>query len=270
MSALPLQSIKVLDLTHLLPGPMLTLMLADLGADVIKIEKPPHGDLNRRVPPYHHGMSTYFMMLNRNKKSRVLDLKSKKGKAAFLKLAKKADILVENFRPGVMTRLGFGYGQLKKINPKLIYCAITGYGQKTKWKDVAGHDLNYIGLSGILNATAYKGKRPGMLPTQLADIAGGTFMPMISILSALELRRKTKKGLFIDSAMVSGTMPLMMMVLGKYLTTHEELYQENDRMTGKYPNYTMYETKDKRYMAMAAIEPKFWNRFCEVIKKTRF
>lgn len=270
MSQLPLSGLRVLDLSHLLPGPFLTLMMADLGARVIKIEKGPYGDLNRRVHPFLHGMSSYFMMLNRNKKSVVLDLKSEKGRKHFLKLAKKADIVVENFRPGVMKRLGIDYAVLKRINPKIIYCAISGYGQTSKLKGTAGHDLNYLALSGILNATAYPEKKPAMLPTQLADIVGGSLLPMISIFAAIEKRRKTKQGIFIDSAMVPGTVSLLMMVLGKFFVTGEELYQENDRMTGKYPNYTLYETKDKRWMAVAAIEPKFWNRFCEVIRKPEF
>ena len=266
----PLSGLKVLDLSHLLPGPYLTLMLSDLGASVLKIEKGPYGDLNRRIPPFLHGVSSYFMMLNRNKKSLTLDLKSEKGKKKFLNLVKKTDILVENFRPGVMKRLGLEYNTLKKINPKLIYCAITGYGQTSRWKDFAGHDLNYLALSGILQPTAYPKKRPAMLPTQLADIVGGSLFPMVSLLASLEYRRKTGRGLLIDSSMTAGATALLMMVFGKFFLTGEELFQENDRMTGKYPNYTLYETKDHRYMAVAAIEPKFWKEFCMVIGKPEF
>lgn len=270
MSPLPLSGIRVLDLSHLLPGPLCTLMLADLGAEVLKIEKDPFGDLNRQIPPFSHGMSAYFMMLNRNKKSLQLDLKSESGKKHFLKLVKKTDIVVENFRPGVMKRLGLDYSILSRINPKLIYCAISGYGQKGPWQEAAGHDLNYIAMTGVLEGASYPRKKRPMLPTQLSDIVGGSLLPAISILSALQLRRKTKKGLFIDSAMLPGTMVLLMMVLGKFFVSGEELYQEADRMTGKYPNYRVYPTKDHRAMALAAIEPKFWKEFCRVIGKKEF
>ncbi len=268
LKMLPLSGIKIVDLSHLLPGPLCTLMLADLGASVTKIERPPYGDLNRRIPPFHKGLSSYFMMLNRDKKCTFLDLKSKQGKQKFLKLIKSADILVENFRPDVLNRLGIGYDVLKKINPGLIYCAITGYGHTGPMKKAAGHDLNYVALSGVLGGMVpKKGGVPPMLPTQLSDIVGGSLMPAISILAALELRRKTKKGLFIDSAMMPGTMVLLMMVLGKYFLTGEDMFQGDDRMTGKYLNYSIYETQDKKAMALAAIEPKFWNRFCEVVSK---
>ena len=270
MSPLPLSGIRVLDLSHLLPGPLCTLILADLGADVLKIERGPHGDLNRQIPPFSHGLSTYFMMLNRNKKSLVLDLKSEAGKRHFLSLVKKADVVVENFRPGVMKRLGLDYPSLSRINPSLIYCAISGYGQKGPWQEAAGHDLNYIAMTGILEGASYPQKKRPMLPTQLSDIVGGSLLPSISILSALHLRQKTKKGCFIDSAMLPGTMLLMMMISGKVFVTGEELYQENDRMTGKYPNYRIYPTRDDKAMALAAIEPKFWKEFCRVIGKKEF
>src|SRR3989338_5041421 len=269
-ATLPLSGIRVLDLSHLLPGPLCTLMLADLGAEVLKIEKNPTGDLNRQIPPFSHGMSSYFMMLNRNKKSLTLDLKSEAGKKRFLSLVKKTDLVVENFRPNVMKRLGLDYAVLSKINPKLIYCAITGYGQKGPWHKAAGHDLNYIAMSGILEGASYPRKKRPMLPTQLADIVGGSLLPAISILSALHLRVQTKKWCFIDSAMLPGTMVLLMMVLGKFFVTGEELYQEEDRMTGKYPNYTIYQTKEGRAMALAAIEPKFWKEFCRVMNKKEF
>ncbi len=270
MSPLPLSGIRVLDLSHLLPGPLCTLMLADLGAEILKIEKDPHGDLNRQIPPFSHGLSSYFMMLNRNKKSLTLDLKSDAGRMRFLSLVKKTDIVVENFRPGVMKRLGLDYTVLSKINPKLIYCAISGYGQKGPWHETAGHDLNYIAMTGVLEGASVPHKKRPMLPTQLADIVGGSLLPAISILSALNLRQKTKKGLLIDSAMMPGTMVLLMMVLGKFFVTGEELYQDQDRMTGKYPNYRIYPTQDGKAMALAAIEPKFWKEFCRVIGKKEF
>ncbi|HBQ21923.1 MAG TPA: CoA transferase [Deltaproteobacteria bacterium] len=271
MSPLPLQGIKVLDLSHLLPGPLCTLMLSDLGAEVLKIERGPHGDFNRLIPPfYYQHLSTYFMMLNRNKKTRILNLKSEKEKKVFLKLVKEADIVVENFRPGALAKLGLDYKTLSRINPKLIYCAISGYGQQGPWRNMAGHDLNYIALTGILETAGFRGQKPPMLSTQLADIVGGSLLPTISILAALEHRRKTHKGMFIDSAMMPATMVLLMMVLGKFFLTGEEPYQEEDRMTGRYPNYALYQTKDKRAMALAAIEAKFWYRFCELIHKEEF
>ncbi|MBI4040761.1 MAG: CoA transferase, partial [Deltaproteobacteria bacterium] len=222
MTLLPLSGIRVLDLGHLLPGPLTAVLLADLGAEVIKIEKPPRGDANRYIPPLQHGISPYFLMLNRNKKSIFLDLKQPKDHRKFLKLVQKSDVLIENFRPGVMKKLALDHEALSKINPKLIYCSISGYGQKGPWKGHAGHDLNYVALSGLLYATAFRGERPVQFATQLGDIVGGSLMPALSILAALLLREKTNQGCWIDSAMMPATMMLWILVLGKILQTGQE------------------------------------------------
>src|SRR5579863_3406697 len=182
----PLSGVRVLDLSRLLPGAYASQMLADFGADVIKIEEPGSGDYGRFMPPFGEGgMSLYFLAMNRNKRSMTLNLKTDAGCAIFQRLVSQADVVLESFRPGVMERLGLGYEQLKEINPRLVYCAISGYGQDGPYRLRAGHDLNYAGYAGLLNYNRGMRGEPAMPPTQLGDLAGGSFMAVIGILTAL-------------------------------------------------------------------------------------
>src|SRR5215467_6537819 len=182
---LPLSGVRVLDLSRLLPGGLASQMLGDLGADVIKVEEPGLGDYGRFMPPLINGMSLYYLAMNRNKRSLALNLKTRSGRAVFRRLTQEADVVLESFRPGVMERLGVGYPQLRQINPRIIYCAISGYGQEGPYRLRAGHDLNYVGYAGLLHHNRAGDTVPTMPATQLGDIAGGTLPAVIGILAAL-------------------------------------------------------------------------------------
>src|SRR5437660_10089459 len=182
----PLSGIRVLDLSRLLPGAYATQMLADFGADVIKVEEPGSGDYGRfMLPQGAGGMSLYFIAINRNKRSMTLNLKSAEGREIFQRMVRQADVVLESFRPGVMDRLGLGYEQLKEANPGIVYCGISGYGQDGPYRLRAGHDLNYAGYAGLLDYNRGPGGEPAMPPTQLGDLAGGSFMAVIGIMTAL-------------------------------------------------------------------------------------
>src|SRR5690242_11954084 len=191
----PLDGIRILDLSRLLPGAYASQMLADFGADVIKVEEPETGDYSRAMPPHGPGgLGLYFLATNRNKRSVTLNLKSAQGRDIFLRMVRESDVVLESFRPGVMERLGLGYEQLKEVNPAIIYCAISGYGQEGPYRLRAGHDLNYAGYAGLLDYNRGPRGEPAMPPTQLGDLAGGSFMAVIGILTALMGRTKTGEG----------------------------------------------------------------------------
>ena len=216
----PLNGIRVLDLSRLLPGAYASQMLADYGADVIKVEEPGTGDYGRFMPPQlAGGMSLYFVAINRNKRSMTLNLKSQAGHDIFLRLVRQADVVLESFRPGVMDRLGLGYEQLKEINPGLVYCAISGYGQDGPYRLRAGHDLNYAGYAGLLDYNRGPRGEPAMPPTQLGDLAGGSFMAVIGIMTALYGRTQTGEGRMIDVSMTEGVMSLLPLTATAYLNT---------------------------------------------------
>ena len=260
----PLDGIKVIDLSTLLPGPFATLILAEAGAEVIKIERIGGEDM-RRSPPFIDGESVLFAILNRGKRSIELDIKSKNGFSAIVNLIKTADIVIDQFRPGVMERLGLDFESLIKIKPNIIHCSITGYGQNGPKKLVAAHDLNYMAESGLLSLAKEKDGSPAMPNTQIADIAGGSYPAVINILLALREVEKTGKGKFLDISMTDNLFPFMWMALG--LTANKFYSKGGDlQLTGGSPRYGIYETLDKGYMALGALEEKFWLRFCEVIK----
>lgn len=262
----PLENIRVLDLTRLLPGPFCTMILADFGAEVIKIEDPKKGDYLRYFEPLSEGMSAYFHTLNRNKKSVTLDLKIKEDYLQFLSLVQSADVLVESFRPDVMKRLNLDYETLKTVNPRLIYCSITGYGQTGPYKNNAGHDLNFLSQSGALSMMGKKGEKPDIHAIQIADLAGGAYPAIVGILLALLNREKTKKGEFIDISMLDGVLSLLPLNLPKFLVG-EKVEQEEELLNGGYACYQIYETKDGRYLSVCAMEPKFWEKFCKIISR---
>lgn len=214
--SLLLEGVRVLDLTWLLPGPFCTMILADLGAEVVKVEEPKSGDYLRFQNPLIKKESVFFLNLNRNKKSLCLNMKSPTGRDIFKTLSKKFDVIVEGFRPGVMERLGVGYEEVKKINPKIIYCSITGYGQDGPYKYRVGHDINYIGFGGILGITGMKGGSPVIPGVQIADLAGGGLYPVIGILAALFSRGRTGKGQYIDVSMLDGIVSLIHVLAGDF------------------------------------------------------
>lgn len=256
----PLETIRVLDLTRLLPGPMCTLHLADMGADVIKIEELSTGDYARMVPPVQNKNSSFFLAINRNKRSLALDLTKPEGKKIFLKLSETADVIIESFRPGVAEKLGIDYDLVKKNNPKIIYCSITGYGQTGPYRDKAGHDINYCSYAGIIKP-GKNGERPVIPNFQIADIAGGALNAAMAVLAALVFQKTTGKGQYMDISMMDG-------ILAHSATTLANLnYPDAGMLTGELPCYTIYETSDSRFIALGALEFKFWKLFCETIKK---
>ena len=263
--SLPLTGVKILDLTRLLPGPFATLILADLGADVLKVEDPKLGDYIRMYAPFINKQSAYFLSINRNKKSMHCNLKAPEGKEVFIELVKKSDVLIESFRPGVMARLGLGFDELLAHNPSLVYCAITGYGQDGPYRDRAGHDLNYISIAGISHITGYKSERPAIPGTQIADIGGGALYSVVSVLAALQMRNRDGKGRFLDVSMTDGALSFLIGQMIPAFVSGVIPQREEARLTGMYPCYQIYETKDGKFMSLGALEDKFWAEFCHAV-----
>ncbi len=260
-----LRDLKMLDLSKLLPGPYCSLLLADLGMEVLKVEDPEQGDYLRRIGPIQKKDSASFIALNRNKKSMKLNLKTKEGKDIFYKLIQSYDIVLESFRPGVMNRLGVGYQELKKRNPRVILCSLSGYGQDGPYQERSGHDINYIGLGGVLAVTGAKNGPPVPPGVQIADIGGGGMMAAIAILAAAIHREKTGEGQFLDISMMDGVVSWLSIHAGKYLMDGELPTRGEMFLTGRYACYQVYPTKDGRHMSLGALEPKFWKNFCEAI-----
>ncbi|MBV1926013.1 MAG: CoA transferase [Rhodobacteraceae bacterium] len=261
----PLDDILVLDFSTLLPGPLATLMLAEAGAEVIKFERPGPGRDARLAEPKIDGRSIGFATLNRGKKSIAIDLKADGAANSLRPLLEKADVLVEQFRPGVMDRLGLGYDAVKAINPDIIYCSITGYGQTGPKRDAAGHDLNYVGDSGILSLSTGEAEKPTMPFALVADVGGGTYPAVVNILLALRDRDRTGTGAHLDIAMVEGAFSFAYWAHAKGVVAKEDVTNCGDRMTGAVPRYNLYVTADGRRLAVGGIEPKFWDAFCDVI-----
>ena len=260
----PLSGLLVLDFTTLLPGPLATLMLAEAGAEVIKIERP-GGEEMRHYEPRFDGESAMFAQLNRGKQSLVLDLKSAADCAKLKPLLTRADILVEQFRPGVMARLGFGYDAVRAINPKLIYCSITGYGQTGPRASEAGHDLNYIGATGLLALNPGPPDRPVVPPALVADIAGGTLPAVMNILLALRQRELTGEGCYLDIAMTDGMFTFASHALAAGHATGVFPGMGGARLSGGSPRYQIYPTRDGKFVCCAALEQKFWEAFTAAI-----
>ncbi|MGF7212799.1 crotonobetainyl-CoA:carnitine CoA-transferase CaiB-like acyl-CoA transferase [Skermanella aerolata] len=259
-----LSGLTVLDLTRLLPGAYCTQMLADLGADVVKVEEPGRGDYNREFPPINVKESGSFLLLNRNKRSVTVNLKTKEGKAILQRLAARADILVEGFRPGVMDRLGVGYEALTKENPRLIYCAISGYGQDGPYAKTPGHDLNYMALAGALQLFGKAGEGPIVPGLSIADQGGGSLMAAFGILAAVLGRARTGKGQFVDVSMTDGAVSWLGYHAADYLFAGVEPKGGERRFIGQAPCYNVFRCADGRHITLGLIEPQFWNRFCDI------
>ena len=261
----PLEGLIVLDFSTLLPGPMATLFLAEAGAEVVKIERPGYGEEMRSYLPKWGQDSINFAMLNRGKKSLALDLKNDGDKAKLMPLLKRADILVEQFRPGVMDRLGLGYGAVSVCNPGLIYCSISGYGQSGPKRDVSGHDLNYTGDSGLLSLSMGPDDDPVIPPGLIADIAGGTYPAVLNILLAVRERDRTGQGCYLDISMADNLFPFLYWALGNGLTTGQWPRNRGELLTGGSPRYRLYSTADGYFVAAAPLEQKFWESFTQAI-----
>lgn len=252
-----LDGLKILDFTTLLPGPYATLMLADLGAEVLKISMEGKPDLvldNK----FHREW------LGRNKKTMFLNLKEEKSKQIIKKLIMDYDILIEQNRPGTMEKLGLGYDTLSEINPRLIYCSLTGYGQTGPLKDRAGHDINYISLSGVMSHSGKKDIGPVLTDIQIADLAVGSMNSVVSILAAVQYRNRTNEGQFLDVSMLDGMIPFNSLSGNEYLYTKNEPKREGEWLNGG-GIYDFYETSDKKYLSVGSLEPKFWSNFCNAI-----
>jgi crotonobetainyl-CoA:carnitine CoA-transferase CaiB-like acyl-CoA transferase len=261
-----LAGVKVLDLSRLLPGGFCSLLLADFGADVVKVEDTGLGDYLRWSPPYHEGVeetarSAMFLALNRGKRSIRVDLKSEQGKDVLRRLARAADVLIESFRPGVLDRLGVGYERLREENPGLVYCAITGYGQDGPARDRAGHDLNYLGLNGVLGLTGEAGGPPVQPAAQIADLGGGALMGAIGILVALRERERSGLGQFVDCSMFDGSLSWLAMVAAAAFAAGRGERRGENALAGGIVCYRPYRCADG-YVTLGALEPKFWAAFC--------
>lgn len=258
----PLDGVRILDVTRLLPGNYCTLVLADLGADVVKIEEPGRGDYIRWAPPMVEGEGAAHRALNRGKRSVTVDLKSADGPAILRRLARAADALVESFRPGVMARLGLGHGSLAEENPRLVYCAITGYGQEGPYRDRAGHDIDYLAYAGILDATGVPDGPPVLPSVQIGDFSGG-MAAAVGLLAGLRQAAANGEGRFVDVSMLDVAVSWTGVLMSWYLATGEVPGRGAMPLTGGLACYRTYRCADGRFLAVGALEPQFWRTLCE-------
>lgn len=259
-----LNGLKILDFSTLLPGPFATMMLADMGADVIKIEAPNREDFLKHIEPKDGEVSATFAHLNRSKRSLAIDLKLAESKDIIYRLIEEYDIVIEQFRPGVMDKLGIGYEKLKEINPKIIFCSITGYGQTGPLRNRAGHDINYLSIAGVASYSARKNQAPVPGGIQVADLAGGSMPAVIGILAAVYHRHSTGEGQHIDVSLTDVAFSLNAMYGPNFLVGGENPKEEEMLLNGG-TFYDYYETKDGRYFSVGSLEPKFQQKLCELL-----
>jgi len=271
MSELPLEGLIVLDLSRLLPGGFCSLLLADFGADVIKVEDTGMGDYIRWAPPYYEGAqestrSALFLSLNRGKRSIRVNLKSELGQEVLLRLVRDADVLLESFRPGVLDRLGVGYERLRRENPGLVYCAITGYGQDGPHRNRSGHDMNYLGLNGLLGLTGDREGPPVQAAGQIADLGGGALMAAVGILVALRERERSGQGQLVDCSMFDGALSWLAMLAAEMFAGGHAPRRGDIGLAGRYNCYRPYACADG-YVTLGALEPKFWQAWCKGVQR---
>jgi crotonobetainyl-CoA:carnitine CoA-transferase CaiB-like acyl-CoA transferase len=257
-----LEKIRVLDLCGHLSGPYCTMLLGDLGADVIKIERPGEGDDARRMPPFVNGESAPFMLWNRNKRSVALDLKSERDRAAFEALVRGADILIENFRPGTLDRLGFGYAALRRINPRLIYCAISGFGQTGPYRNRGGFDLMTQGMSGLMSVCGPEDGPPFRLPVAISDVAAGCYAT-VGILAALEARHRTGEGQMVETSLLDSAVSFGLYEAAHFFATGERPPRMGQAHRGSSP-YQVFKTRDG-WITIGGAQQNFWQRLCELL-----
>jgi len=269
-----LEDVRVLDLTRLLPGGFCSLLLADLGADVVKVEDTGMGDYVRWAPPFYgsedqQGLGTrsaLYLALNRGKRAIRIDLKTDAGRDALLRLAKEFDVVLDGFRPGVLDKLGCGYEALREANPRIVLCAVTGYGQTGPYTQRAGHDMNYLGLTGLLGLTGEPGGRPIQSAGQIADLGGGGLMAAFGVLAALRERDRSGEGQLVDVSMTDGALSWLAMVAGAYLCDGAVPERGQGQLTGAFCCYYPYEAADG-WVTCGALEPKFWAAFCRGVAR---
>jgi alpha-methylacyl-CoA racemase len=264
---LPLEGLTVLDLSRLLPGGFCSLLLADFGADVVKVEDTGAGDYIRWSPPHYEGAAptasgALFLALNRGKRSIRVNLKTEAGRDVLLRLVADADVVLESFRPGVMDRLGVGYETLREVNPGLVYCAISGYGQDGPNRGRSGHDMNYLGLNGLLGLTGEAGGPPVQASGQIADLGGGALMAAVGILIALRERERSGEGQLVDCSMFDGSLSWLAMVAAEALATGRAPRRGELGLAGRYNCYRPYACADG-HVTLGALEPKFWAAWCQ-------
>jgi crotonobetainyl-CoA:carnitine CoA-transferase CaiB-like acyl-CoA transferase len=263
----PLSGLRVLDLTRLLPGPVATQHLADLGADVVKIEDTGEGDYARSMGARPGETSVFFRLVNRNKRALRLDLKQAEGVAVLRRLTLSADVVIEGFRPGVMDKLGIGYEALSALNPRLVFCSISGYGQDGPYAQRAGHDINYIGYAGVLDQIGTAGGPPAVPNFQIGDLLGGALAPLVGLLAAVIDARASGRGRKVDVAMTDAVFAHAVFPLAGLLARMAPPPRGADLLSGGVPCYGVYETSDGRHMAVGALEQKFWERLCDTIDR---
>jgi crotonobetainyl-CoA:carnitine CoA-transferase CaiB-like acyl-CoA transferase len=269
-----LSDVRVLDLTRLLPGGFCSLLLADLGAEVLKVEDTGMGDYIRWAPPYYGSdaeqdlgtRSALYLSLNRGKRSIRLDLKSEAGREALLRLVERHDVVLDGFRPGVLERLGVGYEAMRERNPKIVFCAITGYGQDGPYAQRAGHDMNYLGLVGLLGLTGAVDGPPVQSGGQIADLGGGALMAAFGVMAALHEQRRSGEGQYVDVSMADGALSWLAMVAGRYFCDGEVPRRGEQQLAGGLLCYLPYEAADG-WVTCGALEPKFWAAFCQGVDR---
>ncbi|MGB0385542.1 MAG: CaiB/BaiF CoA transferase family protein [Ardenticatenaceae bacterium] len=261
----PLSSLKVLDFSTLLPGPFASMMLADLGAEVLRVEAPNRFDFARLAPPFDGQTSAWHALVHRSKRSLALNLKRPGAAEVIKRLVQTHDIVLEQFRPGVMDRLGIGYEALRAVNPRVIYCAVTAYGQTGPLKDRAGHDVNYLGLAGVMSHTGRRDGGPLPLGVAVGDVGGGSFGALTGILAAVIERTQSGEGQFVDISMFDACVSWNSVAARQYLVGGQEPERETEMLNGG-TYYDYYRTADGRYLSVGSLEPKFWIRFCQVLE----
>ncbi len=264
--SLPLEGIKIIDLSRLLPGPLCSMLLADLGAEVIKIEDHMGGDYIRWFPPMRNKQGINYFPVNRNKKSVRLNITKPEGKEVLLRMAKDADVILETFRPGTMEKLGLGYEQVKEVNPSIVYCSLTGYGQDSPYRDLPGHDANYLGIAGVLSTIGTIDGRPVIPGIQIADIAG-TYNATAAILSALYGKLRTGEGQYLDVAITDSAILFQILGMAQFMFSGENPKMSNEVLASKYAFYEVYQAKDGQYIISGNVEEKFWQDFLKAIGK---
>jgi crotonobetainyl-CoA:carnitine CoA-transferase CaiB-like acyl-CoA transferase len=254
----PIRSLKMLDLSRQLPGPFCSLMLADLGVDVLVVAAP------------NDVMGIGIPLIQRNKRSMTLNLKQPEGKQIFDRLVSEADIILEGFRPGVTERLGIDYASMARLNPRIIYCSISGYGQDGPYRDKVGHDINYLGYAGVLGVSGAAGSPPTIMPVQVADIGGGALMATVGILAAVLAREQTGRGQLVDISMMDGSIAWNVFHTLMALITGQQPERGRTRLTGHHACYAVYETKDGKYVTVGALEEHFWRNLCRALEVEDF
>jgi crotonobetainyl-CoA:carnitine CoA-transferase CaiB-like acyl-CoA transferase len=264
---LPLEGMQVLDLSQMLPGGLCTQILADLGADVIKIENPRGGDGFRNAPPLLGADGSFFYILNRNKKSMTLDIKRPEGRAIFIGMATRADIIVENARPGTMKKMGLAYEDLRTLNEKIIYCSVSGFGQTGPYRERPAHDINILAISGILDLLGEKGRPPIVPAVMISGSGGGGINAALGIMAALLRRERTGKGQYLDVSILDGLSPFLSLMMSEYMASKEVPIRGESRLGGGHACYNIYETRDGKFLALGCLEKKFWVELCRCLKR---